>query len=66
MSLHVIYPKRNINADMMRSTQMLSLLAEPAKIMNSPITDMVSTVEHAKIMNNPITDMVSTVEHAKI
>ena len=41
MSLHVIYPKRNINADMMRSTQMLSLLAEPAKIMNSPITDMV-------------------------
>ncbi|XP_052066391.1 nck-associated protein 1-like isoform X4 [Mytilus californianus] len=41
MSLHVIYPKRNLTAEMMRSTQMLSLLAEPAKIMNSPITDMV-------------------------
>ncbi|XP_076116139.1 nck-associated protein 1-like isoform X5 [Mytilus galloprovincialis] len=41
MSLHVIYPKRNLTAELMRSTQMLSLLAEPAKIMNSPITDMV-------------------------
>ncbi|XP_055996356.1 nck-associated protein 1-like isoform X6 [Ostrea edulis] len=41
MSLHKIYPKRNLPADQMRATGMLSLLAEPLKIMNVPNTDMV-------------------------
>ncbi|XP_052716695.1 nck-associated protein 1-like isoform X22 [Crassostrea angulata] len=41
LSLHKIYPKRNLPADQMRATGMLSLLAEPLKIMNVPNTDMV-------------------------
>ncbi|XP_061167133.1 nck-associated protein 1-like isoform X2 [Saccostrea echinata] len=41
MSLHKIYPKRNLPADQMRATGFLSLLAEPPKIMNVPNTDMV-------------------------
>nr|XP_022336784.1 nck-associated protein 1-like isoform X4 [Crassostrea virginica] len=41
ISLHKIYPKRNLPADQMRATGMLSLLTEPLKIMNVPNTDMV-------------------------
>ncbi|KAJ8298681.1 hypothetical protein KUTeg_022741 [Tegillarca granosa] len=41
LSLHKIYPKKNIPADQMRSLQVLSLLGEPAKIMNVPNTDMI-------------------------
>ncbi|XP_033752892.1 membrane-associated protein Hem-like isoform X5 [Pecten maximus] len=41
LSLQKIYPKRNIPADQMRATQLLTLLGEPAKIMNVPNTDMI-------------------------
>ncbi|KAK3104202.1 hypothetical protein FSP39_025272 [Pinctada imbricata] len=41
LSLHKIYPKRNMPAEQMRSSGILSLLGEPAKIMNVPNSEMI-------------------------
>ena len=45
LSLQKIYPQRNIPASQMRVNQLLSLLGEPAKIMNVPSTDMVGYIK---------------------
>ena len=42
LSLHFVYPRRSLRADDWRSAQMLSLLAEPNKIMNVAQIDTVS------------------------
>lgn len=41
LSLHVIYPRRNLPADQMRSVQILSLLSEPSKLMSVPNTEII-------------------------
>ncbi|XP_064603762.1 membrane-associated protein Hem-like isoform X2 [Liolophura sinensis] len=41
LSLHKIYPQRTWSAEQMRSQQLLSLMGEPTKIMNVPLTDQI-------------------------
>ncbi|KAK6192637.1 hypothetical protein SNE40_004076 [Patella caerulea] len=41
LSLHKIYPKRNLPASQMRSLQILSLLSEPLKMSSVPTTDTI-------------------------
>ncbi|KAK0068424.1 membrane-associated protein Hem-like isoform X3 [Biomphalaria pfeifferi] len=41
MSLHKVYPTRNLTAEMMRNLQILSILSEPAKMSTVPSTDMI-------------------------
>ena len=41
LSLHGIYSKCTQSAEQMRAAQVLSLIAEPSKIMNVPITTVV-------------------------
>ncbi|CAL1535112.1 unnamed protein product [Lymnaea stagnalis] len=41
MSIHKVYPMRNVSAEMMRNQQILAILAEPAKMSTVPVTDMI-------------------------
>ncbi|BFZ05028.1 hypothetical protein BsWGS_08068 [Bradybaena similaris] len=41
MSLHKVYPRRNLSAEVMRNLQILSILSEPAKMASVPTTDMI-------------------------
>ncbi|GFS21889.1 Nck-associated protein 1, partial [Elysia marginata] len=41
MSLHKVYPMRNLTAELMRSSNLLGILADPPKMANVPPTDMV-------------------------
>ena len=45
LSLHNIYSKCTLSAEQMRAAQVLSLIAEPSKIMNVPTTTVVSMTE---------------------
>ncbi|XP_059172077.1 membrane-associated protein Hem-like [Physella acuta] len=41
MSLHKVYPVRNVPAELMRNNQVLAILSEPAKMASVPVTDMI-------------------------
>ena len=41
MSLHKVYPRRNLPAEQLRNNQVLGILAEPAKMSAVPDTDTV-------------------------
>ncbi|RUS84127.1 hypothetical protein EGW08_008101 [Elysia chlorotica] len=41
MSLHKVYPMRNLTAELMRGNNLLGILADPPKMANVPPTDMI-------------------------
>ncbi|XP_067656118.1 nck-associated protein 1-like isoform X1 [Haliotis asinina] len=47
LSLHDVYPRRNLPAEQMRNHQFLSLLSEPSKMSTVPNTDMIQCEYHS-------------------
>ena len=57
MSLHKVYPRRNLPAEMMRNNQVLAILSEPAKMSAVPETETVRE-ENNRIFGDQKTKLI--------